>query len=168
MRILLLISCIVALFSCKQPHQEKQPLSGEDITDAKKTVNATLDSMEEAFKRRDYSFMLKFLAPEGLYAGTDPKELWTKTQLGTFLTRPGHDTSNINFAIQKRDILLNDDGRSAVTVEQYYLPAMSKVIMVRSISRLTKRENGWIIDFYSWNMIPNNEDIEKLNKSLGQ
>jgi hypothetical protein len=33
---------------------------------------------------------------------------------------------------------------------------------------VSKKENGWIIDLYSWNMIPRNEDIDKINNSLKQ
>jgi hypothetical protein len=39
-------------------------------------------------------------------------------------------------------------------------------IPIRCIYYVVKNEGTWLIDFDSWNFIPLNEDIPRLNKAL--
>ncbi len=65
-----------------------------------------------------------------------------------------------------RNIKIADDGKSAITVEQFMAPMISKTIPVRLITHMKQSSDGWKFDFVSWNMIPVNEDLPVLDKAL--
>ena len=138
-----------------------------DTVSVNKSINNVLDSMHMAFKARKNNAMLSYLADDGKYLGSDPAELWSKQQLSDYLSKVT-DTTRIEYTISQRTILADEDGKSAVVYEQYFLPAMSTKMMVRCIGRVDFKDNRWLIDFYSWNFIPKNEEIKKLNAALGQ
>ena len=58
------------------------------------------------------------------------------------------------------------DGHSAIAFEQMFLIPFSRMIPVRTVYHLVKENKTWLIDFSSTGFIPNNNDIEKLNKAL--
>ncbi|CAN5332797.1 hypothetical protein BH09BAC2_BH09BAC2_07820 [soil metagenome] len=154
------------LFSCKTKTTTIVAEGKADSAVAKQHVAAVLDSMHEAFKKHHLNTMTSFLGNEGYYLGTDPNELWTKKQLSDYLYDHQKDTTPMLYTINRRDILLDSPGfKSALAVEQYFLP-MSKKVMVRSISRLKEVNGKWLINFYSWNLIPANADVDKINKAL--
>jgi hypothetical protein len=144
----------------------KEPnMPSADVVKAQ--VTTVLDSMHSAFQHRQFKKMMTYLDSSGYYLGSDPKELWTKKQLADYFKPHETDSATVMpYDILRRDILLNEDRTSAVVVEQYYLVRMSDKVMVRAISRISKKESGWMIDMYSWNMIPRNEDIDKINGAL--
>ena len=47
-----------------------------------------------------------------------------------------------------------------------FIKAFSQKIPVRMVYHLVKNGDNWLFDFVSWNFIPNNEDLGKLNKAL--
>jgi hypothetical protein len=164
-----IIACLcLMLASCMFNSNYKEPnMPSAEVV--KSQITTVLDSMHSAFQHRQFKKMMNYLSEDGYYLGSDPKELWTKQQLSDYF-KP-HETDSATFMpyeILRRDILLNEDRNSAAVVEQYYLVKMSDKVMVRAISRVSKKENGWIIDLYSLNMIPRNEDIDKINNSLKQ
>jgi hypothetical protein len=77
------------------------------------------------------------------------------------------DTSlKIDITIDKRVIRIAKDGNSAIALEQMFLNPFSQKIPVRNIYHLVKVNGIWQFDFTSVGFIPNNEDLEKLNKAL--
>lgn len=146
---------------------DKQSTPKADAGADNKNINAILDSMHTTLKGGLLKEFPKYLSDDGLFLGTDPGEYWTKQGLMDYMkkTFPG-DTFKFVYNIEKREVLMDDAGRSALVIEQFYLPNMSRKIMVRAISRVDRKDDKWTIDFYSWNMIPRNEDIDKLNKAL--
>lgn len=137
-----------------------------DTVALKKRITNIYDSMHMEFKAKKYNDMLGYLADDGAYYGTDPSEVWTKHQLSNFLLGTLTDSTKLKYTVSDRRILPGDDGKSAVVVEQFFMGNMSTKIEVRSVSRATFRNDRWLIDVYSWNFIPKNGDISKLNKAL--
>ena len=96
-----------------------------------------------------------------------PAEFWDKKQISDMWTQAFADTSlKINYSIDKREIRLSSDGKSALVIEQFVMQALSQKMPVRMINHVVKTGEIWMIDFVSWNFIPRNEDIGKLNKVL--
>ena len=139
-----------------------------DTVGVKKDINNAFDSMHLSFKSRNFNNMLSYLADDGTYLGTDPGEIWTKQKLGEYLSKAITDSTKMDYTIANRMIMPDEDGRSAIVVEQFYITAMSNKMQVRTVSRADYKNNRWLIDFYSWNFIPKNEDIPKINAALGK
>ena len=77
------------------------------------------------------------------------------------------DTSiTLDYSIDRREIRLAADGNSAVVVEQFMFPVLSSKIQVRNVYHVIKQEEKWLIDFMSFNLIPKNEDLIKLDAAL--
>ena len=134
---------------------------------AKEAVIHALDQFHAAFMAKDAKIVSSMLDNDGLYCGTDPREVFDKKVLMEQLTSLFADTTHtIQYTIERREIRMDTGGNSAMAMEQAVYKLVSPKIPVRLISHLIKSEDGWVVDFYSWNLIPLNEDIEKLNKAL--
>lgn len=72
----------------------------------------------------------------------------------------------MKYSIDKREIRISADGNSAISIEQCIVKNMSPKIPLRMVSHLVKTGNDWKFDFFSASLIPNNEDLGKLNKAL--
>ena len=130
-------------------------------------INALLDKYDLAFKAKDAPTLIALLAEDGLFCGTDPSEIWDKKQISDGWTQAFADTSlMIDFTVDKRDILIAEDGNSAIAIEQFYFKLFSPNIQWRAIFHAIKSGEAWKLDFISWNFIPKNEDIEKINKAV--
>jgi hypothetical protein len=110
---------------------------------------------------------MTLLTDDGLYCGTDSKELLNKADLSKGMNQSFADTTLVmNYTIDKREIRIAADGNSAIVVEQMFFKAYSQKIPIRLVYHLIKNNDNWLFDFISWSFIPNNEDIGKLNKAL--
>jgi hypothetical protein len=77
------------------------------------------------------------------------------------------DTSlKVNYTIDKCEIRIAADANSAIAVEQMFFKAFSQKMPIRMVYHLVKNNDNWLFDFVSWNFIPDNEDLGKLNKAL--
>ena len=72
-------------------------------------------------------------------------------------------TLKVNYSIEKREIRVAADGNSAIAVDQFVMDFISPKIPVRWVFHLAKTGDNWLIDFSSLSLIPNNEDLAKLN-----
>ena len=107
------------------------------------------------------------LTDNGLYCGTDSRELLDKAGLSNMMNQTLADTSlKVDYSIDKREIRIAADGNSAIAVEQMFFNAFSQKMPIRIVYHLVKNNDNWLFDFVSWNFIPNNEDLGKLNKAL--
>ena len=75
-------------------------------------------------------------------------------------------TSNMDITVVKRDIRLSQDGTMAVVTEQTKIPMISNKILFRGVGHARMVDGEWKIDYFSWSLIPKNEDMAKLNKAL--
>jgi len=145
--------------------QKAKQLEGREAVKA--SVAALLDKYDSAFKAKDAPAVIALLAGDGLFCGTDPSEIWDKKQISDGWTQAFADTSMmLDFTVEKREILVAEDEHSAIAIEQFYFKLFSPNIMWRVIFHAIKSGEDWKLDFISWNFIPKNEDIEKINKAL--
>jgi len=154
---------ILIIAGC-QPKAKIVPVNTEA---EKASISALLDKYNSAFKAKDLNSMLTTLSSDVLVCGTDPTEFWDKKQITDIWTQALADTSlKINYSIDRREIRLVADGNSALVVDQYVMSLLSQKIPIRSIYHLVKVDEKWLLNYISWNFIPKNEDISKLNKAL--
>jgi ketosteroid isomerase-like protein len=147
--------------------QTKTKIVPVDTAPAKVAVTTALDKYNSAFRSKDANALMTLLTDNGLYCGTDSKELLDKASLSNMMNQSFADTSfKVNYSIDKREIRIATDGNSAIAVEQMFFKAFSQKIPVRMVYHLVKNNDNWLFDFVSWNFIPNNEDLGKLNKAL--
>jgi ketosteroid isomerase-like protein len=138
-----------------------------DTESAKVAVSALFDKYNSAFLAKDANTLIALLTENALACGTDPSEFWDKKQISAAWTQSFADTSlKISYSRDKREIRVSRDGNSAIVVEQFTFPLISPKISVRCIYYAVKYDEKWMVDFISWNLIPKNEDLAKLNKAL--
>jgi uncharacterized protein (TIGR02246 family) len=161
--ILVLFIVAMVFTSC---HKNTKVLPA-DLTSAKVDVTKVLDTHWSAVKAKDANAIMNLLADDALSCGTDSKEFWSKTEMSNNIKQMFADTSlKIDFIIDKREIRIAKDGNSAIALEQMFMKPYSQKIPVRNIYHLVKVNDIWQIDFTSVSFIPDNEDIDKLNKAL--
>ena len=159
----LMLVAVIIITAC-QPKTKIVPV---DTAAAKVAVTTVLDKYNSAFKAKDVNAILTLLTDDGLYCGTDSKELMDKASLSNMMNQTLADTSlKVNYTIDKREIRIAADGNSAIAVEQMFFKAFSQKMPMRMVYHLVKNGDNWLFDFVSWNFIPNNEDLGKLNKAL--
>ena len=159
----LMLVAVMIITAC-QPKNKIVPV---DTAAAKVAVTTVLDKYNSAFKAKDVNAILTLLTDDGLFCGTDSKELMDKASLSNMMNQTLADTSlKVNYTIDKREIRIAADGNSAIAVEQMFFKAFSQKIPMRMVYHLVKNNDNWLFDFVSWNFIPNNEDLGKLNKAL--
>jgi uncharacterized protein (TIGR02246 family) len=154
---------VIVMCACQQ-----KPVAVPVDTEAAKTaVAALLDEFNAAFKGNDASKVMVFLTDDALTLGTDPSEFLSKKQISDAWTQAMADTTiKLEYSIDRREIRVSPDGKSAVVVEQFMFPVVSPKIPVRNIYHVIKSDDKWMIDFLSFNLIPKNEDLAKLNAAL--
>jgi uncharacterized protein (TIGR02246 family) len=154
---------VMIIIAC-QPKTKTVPV---DTAAAKVAVTTVLDKYNSAMKAKDANTIMTLLTDDGLYCGTDSKELLNKADLLSGMNQSFADTTLVmNYTIDKREIRIAADGNSAIAVEQMFFKAYSQKIPIRLVYHLIKNNDNWLFDFVSWNFIPNNEDLGKLNKAL--
>jgi hypothetical protein len=111
--------------------------------------------------------MMALLTDDVLSCRSDSKEFWNKTDLYNNIIQVFADTSlKTDITIDKREIRIAKDGNSAIALEQMFMKPFSEKLPVRTVYHLVKVNDIWLLDFTSVAFIPNNEDIDKLNKAL--
>lgn len=158
-----ILAGLLALCAC-------QPLTktvGVDLAVEKQNVIAVLNRFDSAMAARDAALLLSLLAPDGLYCGTDTSELLNKQALSGTLSETITDPAYVpNHSAGRREIRMAREGTTAIAVDQYIMYAFSRKMPVRLVTHLVKTGDTWLIDFFSWSFVPNNEDLKKLNQAL--
>ena len=138
-----------------------------DLATSRSEVNSLLEKYLHAWNARDANTLGALLTDDGLFCGTDPTEFLDKKTVVQGWTQAFSDsTINVSYSVEKREIRITSDGNSAIAVEQYTMKGFMPKIQWRLVNHLVKAGDGWKFDFISWNLIPKNEDIPKLNKAL--
>ena len=134
---------------------------------AKSEVTAQLDKYWASLMNKDMNSLEDLFTDDGLFCGTDPKELLNKKGYVDLSKQTLADTSiKWKCIIEKREVRLAGDGSTAIALDQFLAPGFSQKIKFRLVAYLIKTKNIWKIDFLSLGVIPLNEDFEKLNKAL--
>jgi hypothetical protein len=137
-----------------------------DTAQARQDLNTMADELHRLFKNKDLAFVDKYMAKDGIYMGTDPSEILNYDDFRAYQQQMLNDPAvNIpDYKISRRDIVIH--GTSALIIDQFLFPDISEKVMLRNISH-ARHENGkWVVDMYSWNFIPKNEDIPKIDRAL--
>jgi len=156
---------IVALFfiGC----ETKPQIESVDLTAVENVLINQLDTFHSAMKANDIDAYKIFLTDDGLFCGTDPEELWGKEKLVSVMAEAMDNESIVfNYSVDKREIRVDADGNSATILEQFTVKWISEKIPIRFVAHFVKIGADWKIDFFSWSMVPKNDDLNKLNKAL--
>ena len=160
----LLLCAVVMLMTSCQPKPETVVVDPEAI---KAELTVLLDEYNVAYKAMDINKMTSFCTDNAMFLGSDPSEIWSKKQITDYFMSQGLDsTMKLEFVVDRREILVATDGNSAIVVEQFILPMISPNLPVRAIDHVIKVGDGWKFDLLSWNVIPRNEDLPKLNAAF--
>jgi uncharacterized protein (TIGR02246 family) len=153
----------LTLMSC----QTKTKPAVVDTEAAKAAVTQVLDKFDTGMNTRNANSLLALFMEDCFICGTDSKELLTKEEWSTYMKDAFADTTlNVNMKADKREIRIAKDGASAMAIEQTMFKFFCPKIPLRIVYHLVKNNDAWMIDFFSIALIPNNEDIGKLNKAL--
>lgn len=157
----IMILAVMILAAC-QP--KTQPV---DTVAAKVEVNDFMDTYLKLWNAKDVKALTALLAEDGIFCGTDPSELMNKKTISDAWVQAFADTTlTFTFAVDKREIRVESDGNSAIVMEQFIVNPYTPKIPWRLVSHVFKTDDSWKFDFISWNLIPKNEDIPRLNKAL--
>lgn len=149
--------------------QKKNKVMPVDMTESKEAVTRVLDTHWSAVEAKDADAVIALVTDDFLSCGTDPEEFWNKTDMYNTIKQMFANTElKIDITVDKREIRIAGDGNSAIALEQMFMKPFSQKIPVRTVYHFVKDSNTWLIDFTSTGFIPNNEDIDKLNKALEQ
>jgi len=160
---LLLCSAVMLMTSC----QQKPAAVVVDSEAIKAELTTFMDEYNVAYKAMDINKMTSFCTDNALFLGSDPSEFWDKKQITDYFMSQGIDsTMKLEFVIDRREIIVAADGNSAIVVEQFVIPIISPYLAVRGIDHLVKVGDGWKFDLLSWNVIPKNEELPKLNAAF--
>jgi len=163
MRYLQLFFIVLFFIGC-QTEPQIEPV---DLTAVENVLITQLDTLHSVMQAKDIEAYKIFLTDDGLFCGTDPEELWGKEKLVSVMAEGfANDSIVFNYSIDQREIRVAADGNSATTLEQFTVKWISEKIPIRFVSHFVKIGDDWKIDFFSWSLIPKNDDISKLNKAL--
>jgi ketosteroid isomerase-like protein len=137
-----------------------------DTVATKEDLTKTLDRMYLAYNNRDIQTFLSLMAEDGLFCGTDPKNIWDKPTYSTLMTIMFADQSfSPNISVSQREIHLDKDGNSAIVMDQFFFE-WNKKIPVRHIAHFVRTGDQWICNFLSTTYVPNDEDMSKIFNAL--
>jgi hypothetical protein len=161
---LCILSIAVIIITACQQKPKMVPIDQEA---AKVAVVSILDKYHSSLLKKDINNMLPIMAENGLFCGTDSKEFLDKSALTNAMTQMFADTTlKLSYLIDKREVRIAADWNSAIAIDQFVMGFISPKIPVRWVFHLIKTGDIWLIDFASLSLIPNNEDLAKLNKAL--
>jgi ketosteroid isomerase-like protein len=157
------IIVLMLIFTSCQPKPQSVP---SDPVGAKNDLTKTLDKIYLAYNTRNIQSFLSLMADDGLFCGTDAKNLWDKASYSKLMTAMFADPKFApNISVNRREIRLEKDGNSAMVVDQFYFE-WNKQIPVRHIVHFVRIGDQWICNFLSTTFIPNDADLEKMFNSL--
>ncbi|MDD3909604.1 MULTISPECIES: nuclear transport factor 2 family protein [Proteiniphilum] len=160
---MLFLILVVAVFAgCKQKEQVKTV----DLAAVEDTVSIEADKFHSAYASNDLNTYSAYLLDDVLVCGTDPRELWSKKQFAEYRNDQFPDSVILETIPLQKEIKVSPDGKSAIVVVQLFVPAISSKIPVRNITHMLKAGDKWKIDFISFSLITENENIEKLDMAL--
>jgi ketosteroid isomerase-like protein len=140
--------------------------AGPDSNTAKKDISALMDAVHNGLHQKDFNSIESAMSPDALVLGTDPKEVWGFGQFRDSMHKFFADTSYHGMQYQVPTHQITVHGSSAIIIDQYQLNDISKKLMTRNIAHARYENGKWLLDLMSWNLIPTNEDVPKIDKAL--
>jgi len=157
---------LIALISC-QPKQKVVPVDKNAI---EKEVTTFMDDLYSVFTTKDFDTYAPKLSDDGLYAGTDRKEILDKSALIDMQKSMFDDPEfKFTYKLTTRIVRVADDGKSALVIDQVEnTPVFGPDLPVRVTAHVIKTENGWKVDYMGWGLIPDNEDLPVIAGALAE
>jgi len=161
-----MIAAVLMITAC-QTKTETLPV---DAVAEKDSIAKNLDMMYSAYTSKDAKAFLSLVADDCYFCGTDSKEFWDLAAYTTILNEMFADTAfqAPTFTVDKREIRLDKDGKSAIAVDQFFFAGWSDRIPLRNVTHHVKVDNKWLCNFSSMSFVPNNEDLSTIFKSLSE
>lgn len=154
---------LILLMASGQPHEQAvQQSTSDDII--KDSVTALMNRYHRSMLNKDADGLLATISDQGLILGTDPDEAWHKDELRKYLVAPFSDSSKFQPYTVIREVRPGPDGKTALAIEQYIFTQISSRLPVRGIAYVVKEGGRWQIDTYSLSIIPENEDLARINQ----
>lgn len=136
----------------------------------KDSVFAVADKFHAAFKGKKTQDIKNLTLEKGFYMGTDPEEVFNQLAFENYLkdklTNPAIGT--IEYKIDRREINMDDNGQSAVIVDEFTPAVFTQNIPWRMTSHLVKKDGKWKFDFISLSMTPKNDVVPSVNAAAFQ
>ncbi len=165
----LCLTTAIALFLLLLSMEIQAKNKTADLKAAQTEVNVLMDRYTNSLKSKNAKALSELLTEDGQFYGTDPTESFCKLALIETWTQMFADKStDLTYSLDKREIRVSPEGKSALIVEQFSLKGVTPRIPWRMVSHALKSGKNWKFDFISWNLTPRNEDIAKLNQALDQ
>lgn len=137
-----------------------------DTAQARKDLTTMLDSMHSAFVRKDPSYVDRYMTQDGIYMGTDPGEIYDFNGFRDFAARSFQDTTIKSWQLNVSQRIIQIHGASANLVEQYTAPGLTGKLIFRNVGHARYENGRWMMDMLTYNVIPRNEDIPKIDQAL--
>lgn len=141
-----------------------------EIAGSKKAIAEMLDKSYQALIDKKLDKISVLLADSGLFCGTDPSELWSKKAICDEYAKAFADTA-FKFQmpkLEKREILVQKDGNSAIVLEQFKGFWFCPNVSLRWVYYVVKEKDNWKISFSSFALIPYNKDLSSISKAVEQ
>lgn len=165
----LCLTTAIALFLLLLSMEIQAKNKTADLKAAQTEVNVLMDRYTNSLKSKNAKALSELLTEDGQFYGTDPTESFCKLALIETWTQMFADKStDLTYSLDKREIRVSPEGKSALIVEQFSLKGVTPRIPWRMVSHALKSGKNWKFDFISWTLTPRNEDIAKLNQALDQ
>ncbi len=98
-----------------------------DYSTSKKDLTETLEKIYLAYNTRDIKSFLSLMDDDGLFCGTDSRNIWDKAAYSKLMTEMFADTSfSPNISVDKREIHFDTGRNSAMVVDQFFFPGINK------------------------------------------
>jgi len=166
MKNLLYFSIACLSLSINACQSKQSPLANKEAI--RTEITSFLNELYSVYETKDFEAYAEKLSDEGLFLGTDRKEIWNKSEMLAMM-RTMYQNSNYNFTykITTRIIRISDDQNSALVIEHLEdTPVFGKNLPVRVTTQLLKNNNKWFINYMAWGVIPDNKDLFKIKDIL--
>jgi uncharacterized protein (TIGR02246 family) len=138
-----------------------------DLKAEEVAVANLLNKLYAAWDRQDVPTMVSLLTEDVLFCGNGPSEIYNKQQITEGWTQMLAQPFKLDF-IDKPIIRIAPNGQSAVTMQQYFMPAFSTKIPLRNGYHLIKINDNWLIFTCNSCCAIKDEDFPKINEVLSQ
>jgi hypothetical protein len=170
----LILLLLVTAFACQKPKTEQEgqnaiisaSKSSTDTSGSFKAISALCDQHLKAAMDFDTITLAKILDENAQYIGTDPKEMWGKSQIITYFHKIAmgkHKPLEINPL--NRSIKIVDPFHALVT-EHVINKSIGQNTATRITYHATLTDGNWIFDYVNWSLVPKNEDLRAIDSII--
>jgi ketosteroid isomerase-like protein len=156
---LLMLALLAACTTTPAP--DPVDLAAEEVA-----ISEVFDLLFNAVDEKNIEQLASVLADDGMFMGTDPRELFPKDSIVAawrqMMQMP--EIPPFDF-LSDPYIRIHPDGKTAVAAYQYTWNLFSPIPM-RQTFWMVKSETGWQVDFFDFSFVPYNDQIPLLNKAV--